>query len=95
MLLRLGCLPHVLVRRVVVGKFRRLRGDPTVYTIGVPGEADIQGVIGPNGRAFAVEVKTGDGRLNADQKKWRNRFESLGGIYILYRHPDDLLPLVA
>ena len=106
-LLWLGQRDDFLVKRVVVGLFRRLRGDPTVYTIGTPGEADIQGTwlrmirMQPAekpvwlrfGLSVAIECKTGRGRLNPDQIKWRDKFESVGGLYLVAREADDLKKL--
>jgi hypothetical protein len=98
-LLRLGQRYDVLVKRVVVGTFRRIKGPPQVVTVGVPGEADIQGTVlrvikEPTlhmliGQSFAIECKTGDGRLRKEQKDWAEKFESVGGLYLVARQPED------
>lgn len=95
-LLYLGGREDVLVKRVIVGKFRRIKGDPTVYSIGTPGEPDMQGtwlVRGgrmPVGRSFAIEVKTGKATLSKAQQRWRSRFQNVGGLYILARSLEDV-----
>ena len=53
-----------------------------MVTIGIVGEADVQGVL-PGGRAVAVECKSGNDVLRRRQKAWRDRFEELGGLYVL------------
>ena len=96
-LLYLGGREDMLVKRVLVGKFRRIKGDPTVYSIGTPGEPDIQGTYaawrlgkGAFGHSFAIECKTGKGALSKAQQRWRSRFESVGGFYILARDIADI-----
>lgn len=60
---------------------------------GVKGEADMQGfgrfaapymAYGPAfvAASFAIEAKTGSGKLTADQRNWRDMFIRLGGFYI-------------
>lgn len=64
---------------------------------GIKGEADIQGWIciesihvngqlmklsKPVALCFAVEVKTGTGKLSKDQMNWRDMFIRLGGTYV-------------
>lgn len=104
-LLYLGQRDDILVCKRHVGLFRRVKGDPQVYKIGTDGEADIQGVwlrlarkhvraMNPPtiivGQAFAIECKTGNARLNTDQKNWRDKFESVGGLYVVARDVTDL-----
>ena len=101
-LLHLGRRSDMLVTKRVVGVFRRLAGDPTVYHIGTPGEPDIQGVwlrllkLDANGfsysligQAIAIECKTGLGRLSQKQRAWRERFISCGGQYFVVRSDED------
>lgn len=65
-----------------VGLFFDRRGNPR--RIGVKGEADVQGVM-PDGRAVAVEVKTGKATRTAQQRRWGKRFAELGGLYLVAR----------
>ena len=80
----LGCL----VARREVGLFRDVRTG-TPRHIGVTGEADVQGTAPPAGRSIAVEVKTGKGRLEHDQKLWRDAFLARGGLYAVARPDTD------
>lgn len=58
---------------------------------GVEGEADIQGIIAPNGRMLSIECKTGTGRLSAAQKRWRAMVEKYGGLYIEARSLNQVI----
>ena len=61
---------------------------------GVCGQPDITGIIGPNGRYFAVECKTGKGKQTPDQAAWQAKVESMGGKYWLVRSLDELMQLL-
>lgn len=69
-----------------------------VVRFGVPGCADILGVIGPHGRLLAIEVKSATGRQTEDQLRFQRVIEHFGGVYVLARSLADvdavLLPLV-
>jgi len=52
---------------------------------GVKGQADISGLIAPNGRRLEIEVKTDAGRQSADQRKYQKMIEKYGGVYVLAR----------
>ena len=69
-----------MVFRRDVGLFMDQRGHPR--KIGVPGEADIQG-IQPGGRAVAIEVKVGRDKRRPHQEAWATRFVQVGGLYCL------------
>lgn len=43
------------------------------------------------GQAFAIETKTDRGKLSDAQKKWRDAFETVGGLYIVARTEADVL----
>lgn len=98
-LIYLGTRRDVMVWRRVAGSFRLLRSDDVVRVSGA-GPADIGGLYSrpisvagdliPVGLSLAIEVKTGKGRLTADQERWRDRFTKLGGTYILARSLDDV-----
>jgi hypothetical protein len=95
----LGQWPDILVENNPTGRFQHLYRK-AVITVGAPGRPDITGVwsvpidtsLGKRyfALAFAVEVKTGDGRLGPKQRRWRQRFEDLGGHYVLARSLDDV-----
>lgn len=118
-LLAIGGDPRVLVVRRNVGKYvatggrvqlaaeiLRQHGFPaTVQPIGVPGEADLQGLIGGqtcahcgapvHPRPFAIEVKSANGKQEPDQASWqRNIWERRGAQYVLaFPHTDVLREL--
>lgn len=52
--------------------------DP--HRIGIPGEADIQGIRPPDGRGIAVEIKIAKDRQSKKQKTWAESFRARGGI---------------
>jgi hypothetical protein len=58
---------------------------------GLKGSADILGIRSPDGKAIAIEVKTGKGRLSPQQKIFKSIFEKYGGIYCEARSVDDAL----
>jgi hypothetical protein len=57
------------------------------HKIGVPGEADVQGLL-VGGWGLAVEVKTGRAVRNGGQIKWAAMFQAMGGCYVLARWND-------
>lgn len=85
-LLAVGSSPRIRLWKRPVGfdESRRIK-------YGIKGEADLQGIIAPHGRALAIECKTGSAVLNSDQKKWRAMFERFGGMYIEARSVDQVL----
>jgi len=56
--------------------------------IGVTGEADVQAILPPHGRAVGVEVKVGLDTPSAAQLHWREKFTEAGGIYCLAHFGD-------
>lgn len=59
---------------------------------GVPGQADITGVV--RGRAVFVEVKTETGRQSELQRAFQERVEAAGGAYLLVKNCDDTVRAV-
>lgn len=57
---------------------------------GVPGSADILGVIPPSGRALAVEVKRPGGRISPTQVAWLDLFRSAGGLALVVHSIEEL-----
>lgn len=93
---------HMRLKSLILVKTSQLNGmtwnNPTgvFFTktgmpvrVGQPGAADIVGETS-EGRALAIEVKTGSGRLTEDQIKWRDAFVKRGGLYIEARSLDDV-----
>ena len=62
-----------------------------VYRYGYPGSPDIEGVF--RGRSIGIECKTGSGRLNSNQKRYKPVFEQNGGLYFVVRCYGDVLTL--
>jgi hypothetical protein len=58
-------------------------------SFGCPGWADIIGTT-DKGQFIAVEAKTGTGRLQPNQKAFREQVEKRGGIFITARSETDL-----
>ena len=57
---------------------------------GVPGAADINGIIAPTGQRIEIENKSSTGRQTKDQEKYQAMIEKMGGIYILAKSIDDV-----
>jgi len=92
-LARLNELPGVRVWRFNVGAARDPRSG-RVYKFGVPGQADLGGLMllpSGIGQRLEVELKKRDGRQDADQKIWQAEIERYGGLYILARSLSDAL----
>lgn len=62
---------------------------------GVPGQADIMGLMLPHGRLVAIEAKSPNGRQSDRQRKFQAMIERFGGIYILARTVDDVRDALA
>jgi len=58
---------------------------------GVPGETDLDGIVGPYGRRLAIEVKTGAAELSPKQKLWKAMILKFGGIYIEARSVEQVM----
>ena len=60
-----------------------------VIRYGVPGQADLTGLIA-GGRRLEIEVKSETGRQSDEQRHYQHWIESRGGLYILARSVDDV-----
>jgi hypothetical protein len=87
-LIAVNQLPDALFWRVSVGIGRSPDGR-RVTRYGLPGQADICGVV--RGRHVEIEVKTPTGRQSRQQIRWQNAVERAGGAYVLARSVDDAL----
>lgn len=84
-----------LVHRNEGGLFYDKRGNPR--KLGVKGRPDIDGSfsagslpgVGVVSHPLAIEIKTGSATRTIEQRKWSERFISLGGIYVLARYDTD------
>lgn len=84
----LSQLPESLWWRQNTGVFRSFDGREIIRQ-GIPGMADIGGMIG--GLAVQVEVKTPTGKLSKEQVRWQRAVERAGGIFICARSPTGVL----
>lgn len=57
---------------------------------GLPGQADLSGVIAPSGRALFIECKSARGVQSPQQKVFQRFVEKHGGLYVLARTLDDV-----
>lgn len=89
----LGARDDVRVWRQNTGAARRRGGGPLVR-FGLPGQADILGLLVPSGRFLAVEVKTPTGRLSPDQRRWGAAIERAGGLYVVARSVEEAVAAV-
>lgn len=62
-----------------------------ILKFGLPGAADILGLVKPFGRLIAIECKTGSGKLSTEQASFRSMVEHYGGLYIEARGLEDVL----
>jgi len=77
-----------LVYHRYTGTARAMTDPSRVISIGVPGMADIGGMLA-DGRALEIEVKTPTGRLSPEQIAWRDTVTSMGALYILARSAEE------
>jgi hypothetical protein len=86
-LLALGSRTDVRVFRANTGMARY--GD-MVVRYGVPGQADITGIL-PDGRRLEIECKTLVGRLSKQQQAFQRMIERFNGLYLVARSAADAL----
>lgn len=90
-----GAHPRLRIARVNTGA-AVLRGR--LVRFGVPGTADICGVIAPSGRLLMIECKTATGKQREAQVTMQRVVTAMGGVYVVARSVADvdavLIPLV-
>ncbi len=71
-----------------------LLGSTQPINYGIPGRADIGGVIRMSemlyGRPLGWEAKVNNGRRRPEQIKWADYFIKMGGFYILFYQVSDI-----
>ena len=87
-LLEIGSIPGLRVWRNNTGALLDRNGK--LVKFGLQGSADIIGMMKPNGRFIAIEVKTQKGMQTASQRRFQKMVEDMGGHYILARSPEDV-----
>lgn len=60
----------------------------------IKGFPDLAGVF-PNGKFFAIEIKTDKGKLSEDQKNWITKLNMTGAIALVLRSKDEIREFVA
>ena len=78
-----------LARGDIAGARNYLNRRPISF--GVPGSSDISGVVGPDGRVLAIEVKAGNDKIRPAQLAWSGMILSHGGIFIVARDVEQCL----
>ncbi len=90
-----GAHEQVRIARVNTGG-AKIKGR--FVSFGVPGTADIVGILAPSGRMVQIEVKSADGVQRPAQKVMQRVITAMGGVYVLARSLADvdkvLIPLV-
>jgi len=61
-----------------------------VVVFGLPGEADIDGIL-QGGRRLAVEVKAGSDRIRHEQEGYRRMLQTYGGLYVIAHSPEECI----
>lgn len=77
-------------RNVIAAKI----GDRFIRS-GLPGEADIDGILGPYGIWLSIEVKAGKDRQSEAQRTFQRMIEAHGGIYLIARDVESTLASLA
>lgn len=86
-LLAFGSLPTLRIWRVNTGA---VKTADRFIRYGIPGMADISGILAPSGRRIEIECKAATGRQSEAQRNWQAMIEKHGGLYILARSVDDV-----
>lgn len=89
-LLALGARPDLgRFWRQNTGSARAFDDPGRVITFGVPGAADISGILRGSGRRVEIEIKTATGRQSLQQQRFEAMIRAMGGIYVVARCQDD------
>ena len=91
-LVALGNSSLCRIWRQNAGTFRSMDGSRVVQAA-PPGAADLTGILA-DGRRLELEVKAGEGRQSAQQRRWQHMIESHGGVYAIVRSVQDALDVV-
>ena len=60
-----------------------IQADNRMIRFGLPGQADISGVMKPLGCRIEIEVKRSGGRQSVNQKNFQQMITDHGGLYLL------------
>lgn len=84
-----GSHPRVRIARVNTGTGYPPQSKRLVK-FGVPGTADIVGLVAPTGRLIMIEVKSAIGKQREAQATMQRVIESMGGAYCIARSLADV-----
>lgn len=86
-----GTRPDIRLWRMNAGvsKYRDRTGKIRQVQFGVPGQADLTGIL-PDGRRLEIEVKGPTGEQSKAQIDYQRIIERFNGVYILARSCDDV-----
>lgn len=84
-----GSHPRLRIARINTG-MAYPPNSKRLVKFGVPGTADIVGLIAPTGRLLMIEVKTAKGKQREDQITMQRVITSMGGLYLVARSVDDV-----
>jgi len=88
-----ACLGFLKIHRVPAWRINQ-RAMLTKHGWRTPGAAvgfpDAVAVLGPNGLAVALEIKSGGARLTSAQKRCRAEWETAGGLWLTVRDVVEL-----
>jgi hypothetical protein len=84
-----GAHPRLRIARINTGKAFPPKSRQLV-TFGVPGTADIVGLIAPTGRMLMIECKTATGTQRDAQVTMQQVITKFGGLYVLARSVADV-----
>lgn len=87
-LLEFGARPDLRLWRMNTGAAIRPHGG--LIRFGLPGMADISGIMRPSGRRIEIECKTKTGRQSKEQQAWQRMIEWAGGLYLIARSIEDV-----
>ena len=73
--------------------FKLARSKLIPISFGVTGQADISGIIAPEGRRLEIEIKTGKGKQSEAQLRYQAMIKRSGGVYVLVRSLEDLVSI--
>lgn len=82
-----GAHPRLRIARVNTGA-AMIRGR--LVRFGVPGTADVVGLIAPTGRMLMIECKTATGRQRDAQIAMQRTVTRFGGLYVVARSLADV-----
>lgn len=97
----IGSRPDARVWRTQVGVFVPVsRACKTcrqhAMRIGIPGQADLIGVLAPHGRLLSIEVKSDTGRLRPEQVAWHETMLRMGAVSVApARSVEDVIEALA